>query len=64
MRQKLVAFCDDFHLTDQAGRKVFKVDRKVLRVRDTYGVQVAHGQEDAIILAVTVVLDNMAHPGD
>jgi uncharacterized protein YxjI len=43
--------------------KVAQVSKRWFRVRDTYGVQVAPGQEDAIILAVTVVLDNMAHPG-
>ena len=33
------------------------------RVRDTYGVEVAPGENDVLILAVTAVLDNMAHPG-
>jgi uncharacterized protein YxjI len=32
-------------------------------VRDTYGVEVAPDQEDVVILAVTVALDNMVHPG-
>lgn len=35
MRQKLIAFGDDFYIEDQSGRKVFKVDGKVLRVRET-----------------------------
>ena len=35
MRQKLVAFGDDFYVEDEHGQKVFKVDGKVLRVRDT-----------------------------
>jgi uncharacterized protein YxjI len=35
MRQKLIAFGDDFHIEDEQGQKVFKVDGKVLRVRDT-----------------------------
>jgi uncharacterized protein YxjI len=34
MRQKLVAFGDDFYIEDEAGQRVFKVDGKVLRVRD------------------------------
>ncbi|HJZ25540.1 MAG TPA: hypothetical protein VJ370_04630 [Streptosporangiaceae bacterium] len=33
------------------------------RVADTYGVQVAPGQDPVVILAVTAVLDTMAHPG-
>jgi hypothetical protein len=34
MRQKLVAFGDDFYITNEAGQKVYKVDGKVLRVPD------------------------------
>ncbi len=43
-------------------RKIAQVSKKWFRVRDTYGVEIAPDQEDAIILAVTVALDNMAHP--
>ena len=35
MRQKLIAFGDDFYIEDQSGQRIFKVDGKVLRVRDT-----------------------------
>jgi len=35
MRQKLIAFGDDFYIENEAGQKVYKVDGKVLRVRDT-----------------------------
>ena len=35
MRQRLIAFGDDFYIENQAGKKIFKVDGKVLRVRDT-----------------------------
>jgi uncharacterized protein YxjI len=31
-------------------------------LRDTYGVEVAEGQDDVVILAVTVAIDIMAHP--
>ena len=44
-------------------RKVPQVSKKWFRVRDTYGVEVAPDQEDVLILAVTVALDQMAHPG-
>jgi uncharacterized protein YxjI len=44
-------------------RKVAQVSKKWFRVRDTYGVEVAPDQEDVLILAVTVALDQMAHPG-
>jgi uncharacterized protein YxjI len=41
--------------------KVAEVSRKWFRVRDTYGVEIEPGQEDVIILAVTVCIDQMAH---
>jgi uncharacterized protein YxjI len=34
---------------------------KWFRVADTYGVQVASGQNPALMLAITAVLDSMAH---
>ena len=43
-------------------RKVAQVSKKWFRIRDTYGVEVSPDQEDILILAVTVALDNMAHP--
>jgi uncharacterized protein YxjI len=42
--------------------KVGEVSKKWFRLRDTYGVEVAEGQDDVIILAVTVAIDIMAHP--
>lgn len=35
MRQKLVAFGDDFWIENESGQRTFKVDGKMLRVRDT-----------------------------
>ncbi len=40
---------------------VAEVSRKWFRVRDTYGVEVEQGQDDLLILAVTVCIDQMAH---
>ena len=45
MRQKLVAFGDDFYIENQHGQKVFKVDGKVLRVRDTLKFRDMQGNE-------------------
>ncbi len=42
--------------------KIAEVGKKWFRVRDTYGVKVAPGQDDALILAVVVIVDSMAHP--
>jgi uncharacterized protein YxjI len=41
--------------------KVAEVSKRWFRVADTYGVEVAPGQNDALILAVTACLDQMAH---
>jgi uncharacterized protein YxjI len=39
------------------------VSKRWFRVRgDTYGVEVAPGENDILILASTAVLDTMAHP--
>jgi uncharacterized protein YxjI len=42
--------------------KVAEVSKRWFRVRDTYGVEVAPGENDVLILAATAVLDTMAHP--
>ena len=44
------------------GRKIAEVSKKWFRVRDTYGVEVAPGEDPALILAVTVAVDAMVHP--
>lgn len=41
--------------------KVAEVSRKWFRIRDTYGIEVEQGQPDALVLAVAVCLDEMAH---
>jgi uncharacterized protein YxjI len=46
----------------EAGReKVAEVSKKWFRIRDTYGVEVSPGQDAALILAITVAVDQMAH---
>ena len=40
--------------------KVAEVSKKWFRVRDTYGVEIEPGQDDILILAVTVCIDQMA----
>jgi len=39
-----------------------EVSKRWFRVADTYGVEVGPGQDPVVILAVTVALDEMAHP--
>jgi uncharacterized protein YxjI len=45
----------------QKGRKIAEVSRKWFSITDTYGVEIAEGQEDIIILAVAVAIDMMTH---
>jgi uncharacterized protein YxjI len=46
----------------EAGReKVAEVSKKWFRIRDTYGVEIAPGQDNALILAITAALDQMVH---
>jgi uncharacterized protein YxjI len=45
---------------ERDGNTVAKVSKKWFRVRETYGVQLAEGQDVALILAITVCVDAMA----
>jgi uncharacterized protein YxjI len=52
----------DHQYTIGEGRdKVADVSKKWFRVRDSYGVEIDPGQDDIVILAVTVCIDQMAH---
>jgi len=52
----------DHQYTIGEGRdKVAEVSKKWFRVRDTYGVEIEPGQNDILILAVTVCIDQMSH---
>jgi len=54
----------DHEYNIEEGRtKVAEVSKKWFRLRDTYGVEVAPGQNDILILAITVAIDMMAHGG-
>ena len=43
------------------GDEVASVSKKWFRVRDSYGVEIEPGQDDALILAITVCIDAMTH---
>jgi uncharacterized protein YxjI len=46
---------------ERDGAKIAEVSKRWFRVRDSYGIEIAEGQNDALILATTVCLDEMAH---
>jgi uncharacterized protein YxjI len=55
----------NYEYTIGEGRdKIAEVSKKWFRVADTYGVQIGPGQNDVLILAITVALDSMAHPAN
>jgi uncharacterized protein YxjI len=56
-------FVDHEYTIERDGAKVAEVSKRWFRVRDTYGVEVAPGENDILILAATTVIDTMAHPG-
>jgi uncharacterized protein YxjI len=45
MREKLVSIGNDFWIENQSGQKVYKVDGKALRVRDTLKFEDRQGNE-------------------
>lgn len=54
----------DHEYTFTDGRvPVATVSKKWFRVADTYGVEIAPGQDPVIVLAATVAVDMMAHKG-
>lgn len=48
---------------DRGRQTVATVSKSWFRVRDSYGVEVAPGEDAALLLAITVVIDMMAHSG-
>jgi uncharacterized protein YxjI len=50
----------DFEIRD--GRDVLaQISRRWFRIRDTYGVDVAQGENDALIIAIAICLDRIHH---
>jgi uncharacterized protein YxjI len=45
----------------RGGEKVAEVSKRWGRVRDTYGLEIAPGENDALIVAAAVCIDRMAH---
>jgi uncharacterized protein YxjI len=45
----------------QGGQKIAEVSKKWFRLTDTYGVEIADGQNDILMLAIAVAMDSMTH---
>jgi uncharacterized protein YxjI len=52
---------DHEYKIERGGNRVAEVSKRWFRIRDTYGIEVAPGQDDALIIAVTVCIDQMTH---
>jgi len=52
---------DHEYKIERKGDQVAEISRQWFRVRDSYGVEIAPGQDDALLLAITVCIDQMTH---
>ena len=52
---------DHEYKVERGGNTIAEVSKRWFRVRDTYGVEVAPGQDAALIIALTVCIDQMTH---
>ena len=54
-------FVDHEYEIERDGQTVATVSKRWFRVRDTYGIEIADGEDDVLLLAVAVCLDAMSH---
>jgi uncharacterized protein YxjI len=57
-------FVDHEYEIERDGDQIAHVSKRWFRVRDTYGIEIAPGQDDALILATTVCIDEMSRGRD
>lgn len=46
---------------ERDGQKIASISKRWFRVRDTYGIEIAAGEDDALLLATTACIDQMVH---
>ena len=51
---------DHEYAVERDGHKIAEISKRWFRVRDTYGIEIARGENDALILAITACIDEMA----
>jgi uncharacterized protein YxjI len=49
----------EYHI-ERDGKKIAEVSKKWFKIRDSYGIQLASGQDVPLILAISVCVDEMA----
>jgi uncharacterized protein YxjI len=52
---------DHEYEVERDGRKIAQISKRWFRIRDSYGIEVAAGENDAFLIAVTVCIDQLAH---
>ena len=55
------SFLDMEYTFSRDGRTVAEVSKRWFAFRDSYGVDVRHGEDDVLVLASTVVIDMVCH---
>jgi uncharacterized protein YxjI len=55
---------DHEYKIERDGEKIAEISKRWFRIRETYGIEVAPGEDDALVLAATVCIDEMARRGD
>ena len=46
---------------ERDGDTIAEISKRWFRIRDTYGIEIAPGENDALILAATVCIDELSH---
>jgi len=57
-------FLDHEYVFTRGDREVARVSKAWFSIRDSYGVEIADGEDDVLILASAVVVDQACHPDD
>ena len=52
---------DHEYKIERDGDRVAEISKRWFRIRDTYGIAIAPGEDDALILSAAVCIDEMAH---
>jgi uncharacterized protein YxjI len=58
------SFLDREYSFARGSRKVAEVSKRWFTVRDTYGIDIASGEDEVLILAAAVVIDQCCHEKD
>jgi uncharacterized protein YxjI len=55
-------FSDHEYVVAREGSPVATISKQWFAMSDTYGVDIAQGEDDVLLLAITVVIDMVCHP--